>query len=350
MTTGEDPGGRAVRSRSSPMTAIQRIRWASSPWDTPGHGECRGTVPARPCAIIRNRASPASTASPTPSPIHTAPPSAATVTVTVDAANLPPAATGRRRGRVGRAGDARPPCQRRRSRRRSAELGRADPAGPWQPCRHARPDGHLHPSGRLHRRRRFHLHGRRWTRRAGFSEVAHRRRAAEPAAAGRRPSPPTTAADTPVQLDLLAQASDPDGDPVQLAALTLPSHGQLTVNPDRTVTYDASVGLQPATDMFTYTVEDGRGGNARGRGPDRCASRRPLRRPSPTAMSSRRRIVVPPRRAGGESATSFVLLSQRGRRLAAAAAHMAAGSESACGLISASSSRTAPSWHTNRAL
>lgn len=69
---------------------------------------------------------------------------------------------------------------------------------------------------------------------------------------------------TPLTLDLLARASDPDGDPLRLEALGVPQHGRITVNSDRTVTYTPQSGWS-GTDSFTWTVGDGRGGLATGR-------------------------------------------------------------------------------------
>lgn len=68
---------------------------------------------------------------------------------------------------------------------------------------------------------------------------------------------------TPLVLDLLAHASDPDGDPLRLEALAVPQHGRLTVNADRTVTYTPEPGWS-GVDSFSWTVGDGRGGLATG--------------------------------------------------------------------------------------
>ena len=60
----------------------------------------------------------------------------------------------------------------------------------------------------------------------------------------------------PVRLDLLANDNDPEGDPLRLTALELPAGGQITVNPDQSVTYTPKTGFS-GTDRFTYTVGDG---------------------------------------------------------------------------------------------
>ncbi len=73
----------------------------------------------------------------------------------------------------------------------------------------------------------------------------------------------TTLAGQPVTVDLLARASDPDGDPLLLTALGLPTHGTVAIGEGGRVTYTPDAGFE-GTDGFTYTVEDGRGGTAVG--------------------------------------------------------------------------------------
>lgn len=88
----------------------------------------------------------------------------------------------------------------------------------------------------------------------------------------RRPNAPpvavadqvTTPAGTPVTVRVLANDSDPDGDPLGLVALGLPDHGTLAVNPDRSVTYAPAAGYA-GPDAFTYTAGDGWGGTATAR-------------------------------------------------------------------------------------
>ena len=65
-----------------------------------------------------------------------------------------------------------------------------------------------------------------------------------------------------VTISVLANDSDPDGDPLTLVSVTQASQGGVVLNPEGTVTYtpvDAFVG----TDHFTYEVSDGHGGSAR---------------------------------------------------------------------------------------
>lgn len=70
-----------------------------------------------------------------------------------------------------------------------------------------------------------------------------------------------TPQDVPVIVPVLANDSDPDGDPLTIAAITQGAIGAVAVNPDGKVTYTPS----PAAcgpDAFSYTASDGRGGSA----------------------------------------------------------------------------------------
>ena len=69
---------------------------------------------------------------------------------------------------------------------------------------------------------------------------------------------------TAIDINVLASASDPDGDPVTLTGVnTTGTSGSVSINPDGTVHYDPNGqfnGLtqgQTATDTFGYTVSDG---------------------------------------------------------------------------------------------
>jgi VCBS repeat-containing protein len=69
----------------------------------------------------------------------------------------------------------------------------------------------------------------------------------------------TTTEGTPVTVDVLANDSDPDGDPLTVTNVTDSSHGSAVINPDQTVTYTPELGFI-GTDAFSYTISDGRGG------------------------------------------------------------------------------------------
>ena len=75
--------------------------------------------------------------------------------------------------------------------------------------------------------------------------------AADDTAATRRSQP------TPIAV--LSNDSDADGDPLRVVSLTQPEHGQVRINDDGTVTYQARGGYT-GQDRFRYTVDDGRGG------------------------------------------------------------------------------------------
>lgn len=62
-------------------------------------------------------------------------------------------------------------------------------------------------------------------------------------------------------LAILGNDSDPDGDPLQVVSYTMPSHGSLAFNPDKTFSYTPNAGYQGA-DQFTYTIRDNRGASA----------------------------------------------------------------------------------------
>lgn len=77
----------------------------------------------------------------------------------------------------------------------------------------------------------------------------------------------TTTATTPagqtVQIDVLANVTDPDGDPLSITAVSDPAHGTAAVGDDGTgrrrapvVEYTADAGYQ-GPDSFTFTVSDG---------------------------------------------------------------------------------------------
>ncbi len=70
----------------------------------------------------------------------------------------------------------------------------------------------------------------------------------------------TTAFGTPVTIAVLANDSDPDGDPLSVSAVTLPAHGAAVISGTRIV-YSPEAGYA-GPDSFGYTISDGRGGSA----------------------------------------------------------------------------------------
>ncbi|TRX76530.1 Ig-like domain-containing protein [Pseudomonas mangiferae] len=68
----------------------------------------------------------------------------------------------------------------------------------------------------------------------------------------------TTAEDTPLTLDPLATASDPDGDPLTVTAASA-GNGSVVINPDGTLTYTPNPDFN-GSDTLTYTLSDGAGG------------------------------------------------------------------------------------------
>lgn len=71
----------------------------------------------------------------------------------------------------------------------------------------------------------------------------------------------STGSGAPVTINVLANDSDPDGDPLSVQSVTLPSGGSVVINPDNTLTYTPLPAFG-GSDRFTYTISDGRGGQA----------------------------------------------------------------------------------------
>ena len=66
---------------------------------------------------------------------------------------------------------------------------------------------------------------------------------------------------SPVTIDVLANDSDPEGDPLSIKSVGWPSHGMTQDNGDGTITYTPAGGFV-GVDTFTYTLTDGNGGLA----------------------------------------------------------------------------------------
>jgi outer membrane protein OmpA-like peptidoglycan-associated protein len=65
----------------------------------------------------------------------------------------------------------------------------------------------------------------------------------------------------PTDINVLANDSDPDGDMMTVTAVSQPTSGTVTINPDGTLHYTPASGYT-GTVTFTYTVSDGHGGTA----------------------------------------------------------------------------------------
>jgi large repetitive protein len=72
------------------------------------------------------------------------------------------------------------------------------------------------------------------------------------------PSTATTPEDTPVNVPVLANDTDVDGNPLTVTAASAPN-GTVTINPDGTVTYTPNRNFN-GSDTITYTISDGQGG------------------------------------------------------------------------------------------
>ena len=72
-----------------------------------------------------------------------------------------------------------------------------------------------------------------------------------------------TAREVPVTINVLANDSDPDGDPLEVVGVTQGANGEVAVNDDGTVTYTPVAGFD-GSDSFTYTIDDDHGGQATG--------------------------------------------------------------------------------------
>ena len=65
-----------------------------------------------------------------------------------------------------------------------------------------------------------------------------------------------------VVITVLTNDSDPDGDSLSVLSVGSPTNGTVQINPDNTITYYNNGNMWTAPDDFTYTITDGRGGNA----------------------------------------------------------------------------------------
>jgi len=67
---------------------------------------------------------------------------------------------------------------------------------------------------------------------------------------------------TPVSINVLANDSDPDGDPLIVSAVTQSAKGSVVINPGATSVTFTPAPAATGTATFTYQISDGRGGLA----------------------------------------------------------------------------------------
>ena len=71
-----------------------------------------------------------------------------------------------------------------------------------------------------------------------------------------------TDTNTQVTIDVLANDSDPNGDPIRVISVTDPANGSVTVEDDGSLTYYAPAPGFKGPDNFDYTIADDNGGTA----------------------------------------------------------------------------------------
>jgi Ca2+-binding RTX toxin-like protein len=71
----------------------------------------------------------------------------------------------------------------------------------------------------------------------------------------------STGRDAPVEVDVRANDSDPDGDALNVVSVTQPQHGTAAIQPSGKIRYTPASGYE-GSDSFIYVVGDGRGGTA----------------------------------------------------------------------------------------
>lgn len=71
----------------------------------------------------------------------------------------------------------------------------------------------------------------------------------------------TTDEDTPVNINVLANDTEPDGDTLNINSVTQGSNGAVSINADKTLHYAPAQDFF-GSDSFTYTIDDGHGGQA----------------------------------------------------------------------------------------
>jgi hypothetical protein len=71
----------------------------------------------------------------------------------------------------------------------------------------------------------------------------------------------TTDEDTPVDVNVLANDVEPDGDTLSVVSVTQGANGAVSINPNKTVHYSPNLNFF-GSDSFTYTIDDGHGGQS----------------------------------------------------------------------------------------
>ena len=71
----------------------------------------------------------------------------------------------------------------------------------------------------------------------------------------------TTDEDTPVDVNVLANDTEPDGDTLSVVSVTQGANGAVSINPNKTVHYAPNLNFN-GSDSFTYTIDDGHGGQS----------------------------------------------------------------------------------------
>jgi hypothetical protein len=100
-----------------------------------------------------------------------------------------------------------------------------------------------------------------------------------------------TEANTPIDLPVLANDSDPDGHALTVVAVSQPASGVAMVNPNGMVRYAPATGFTGA-DGFTYTISDGQGGMAQGAVAITVSNRPPLPAPDAVATNAYTEVVI----------------------------------------------------------
>jgi hypothetical protein len=71
----------------------------------------------------------------------------------------------------------------------------------------------------------------------------------------------TTDEDTPVDVNVLANDVEPDGDTLNIQSVTQGTNGAVSINPNKTIHYAPNLNFF-GSDSFTYTINDGHGGTS----------------------------------------------------------------------------------------